>query len=695
MKQLLVCCILGMATVEAAPRPEVFTLAESVAAHESMKTDLLVTPRGRAVVWSDGGNLFAAQAPKYEARQLTSYGAGDGARQPALSPDGRSVFYGRGARQAAFGPHPAKDTRELWVVDIGTGQAQPIARGADVPVGPMSFSPDGNALAFSEGAMLWELRREGDEWKRRPLLKNDAEHYAAIRLEDLVYSPDGTRIAFTSKRKAGQSYVAVVELATLAHRYFAPGIFQDAMPAWSPDSQQLVFIRVPGNWAMAYRFSPPSQVPWSLQRVTLKSGEVRTLWRADRGAGAEPSPDLQAPIWTRNDEILFLWEKGGWQRLHAVAVNGGQPRLLTPGEGEVSHVVLNAAGDAVAFESNIGDLARPRVYRLSLRGGQPQRVAQGTGVEANPGFTADGALAYVANVDGRMPNQRVVMVDGRALVLTPGAREREKQRRVWQQFVDVEVLPIRAEDGITSYHLLMVPKGQPPAGGYPVIVTSKGGPTGRVLPGHGYGFYTPFAQYAVSRGYIALEINYRGGSGFGLDYRYPAQRGATGGSEVKDLAALARYLKSRPDVDPKRIGIAGHSYGGHIVGLALSRLPRDYAAGIHMSGVADWIIEMKKDGETADWPSAPTPFIPLSTRVGIEDLAHASSSTASVDDWRAPTLFIMGEADTSGHMESIIDLGHRLMERGVATEYYVVPDAGHGGAPVFPLQKMFDFFERM
>jgi dipeptidyl aminopeptidase/acylaminoacyl peptidase len=687
--------LLGLPTAQGASRPEVFTLRESVAAHESMKMDLLVTSQGRVVVWSDGGNAFVARAPDYAPRQLTSYGAGEGARLLALAPDGRSLVYVRGNKQPPFSPHPATDARELWRMDLDTGKSQQIASGADVPNDPIAFSADGNAFAFSAGAMLWEFRRQGGEWTLRALLKNDAQHYAAIRLTDLVYSPDGSRLAFTSKRKAGQSYVGVVELATLECRYLALEIFQDAMPAWSPDSRQLVFVRVPGNWTMAYRFSPQSPVPWSLQRVDVRSGEVRLLWRAEEGAGAAPPPDLQAPLWTRNGDILFLWERDGWQRLYAVAADGGQPRLLTPGEGEVKRVVLNAAGDKVAFESNVGDLARSHVYRLALPGGRPERVAQGAGVETSPGFTADGGLAYIANVNGRMPNRRMLAIDGRAVVLTPSVQQQETHRRVWDKFVDVEVLPIRAEDGITSYHLLMVPAGQPPAGGYPVIVTSKGGPTGRVLPGHGYGLYTPFAQYAVSRGYIVLEINYRGGNGFGLDYRYPAQRGATGGSEVKDLAALTRYLKSRPDVNPKRIGIAGHSYGGHIVGLALSRLPQDFAAGIHMSGVADWVIEMKKDGETADWPSAPPPFIPLSERVRIEDLAHASSSTASVDQWRAPTLFIMGEADTSGHMESVIDLGNRLMERAVATEYYVVPDAGHSGAPVFPLQKMFDFFERM
>ncbi|MBL8265375.1 TonB-dependent siderophore receptor [Steroidobacter sp.] len=696
MKKLLLCVLLYASASNGASRPETFTLAESAAAHASMSGRMIVGAHSRYILSSDGNNLFAATAPTFQPRQVTSYTDKAGLGNISMAPDGRSVFYIRGRKQRGFESYPAQDTRELIKLDIETGQTMQVAGAQNIPSGSLAFSKDARAFAFSEGKMLWEFRQQAQGWARRPLLENNPEHYAAVYIEDLAYSPDGTQLAFSSQRKAGQRYVGVVDLATLKHRYLSPGIFRDSKPVWSPDGKQLLFVRVPGNWTMAYRFSEQSRgVPWSLELADPKSGDVRTLWRADVGAGSVLGPEFEAPIWTRDGQILFLWEKTGWQLLYSMAASGGAPRLLTPGEGEVSHVTLNAAGTRIAYGSNIGDLPRQHVWQLSLNGGQPQRVVQGTGMEAWPVFTADDALFYTANVNGRMPNRRLVAMGKNIVTLTPTAAEETKFRKIWDQFVDIEVLPVRAEDGILTHHLLMVPRGKAPAGGYPVIVTAKGGPTGRVLPGQGYVAYPSFAQYAVSRGYIVLEINYRGSTSFGLDYRFPAERGATGGSEVKDLAALARYLKSRPDVDPKRIGIAGHSYGGHIVGLALSRLSEDFAAGIHMSGVGDWLIEMKKDGETVRELDGPPEFMPLSERMKIEDLARASSSTSSIANWRAPTLFIMGEMDTAGHMESVIDLGYRLMERGTPTQFYIVPDSGHADAKVFPLQKMFDFFERM
>lgn len=675
----------------AASNPERFAIAESIAAHETAEDRIIAVPQGQYVAWHDRKNLFAASGPRYAARQLTHHADGIAITGVSAAPDGYSLFYVRQAYESAFGPYPDKLVRELWRLDVRSGQSVLLAQGKGAPSGRLSIAPDGKAFAFAEGAMLWEMRESGAQWARRPLLKNDPKHHQAARISGIAYSPDGERLAFTSERKAGQSYIGVVDLQTLAWRYLAPGIFQDRAASWAPDGQSLVFVRIADNWPMKYRFSPAAErVPWSLQLARADGSEVRQLWQADRGKGSAAGEDESPPLWTADRRILFLWEKTGWQQLYALPAQGGAPELLTPGEGEVGNVVLNADRTQVAYESNIGDVARQHLWTLRLDEGVPRRVDSGEGREAQGVLLSDGSLGYVTNDRGRMPTRRVVATKHGLVRLTPDRPAEAAYGKLWDRFVDEEVVAVTAEDGVVTYHLVMVPRDGKPKNGHPVIVTAKGGPTGRVLPGDGYADYTALGQYAASRGYIFVQMNYRGSSGFGLDYRYPEGRGAQGGSEVKDIAALVRYLKSRGDVDAQRMGIAGHSYGGHIVGLALSGLPAAFAAGIHMSGVADWVIEMKKDGGG----SAPSPYVRLSEQIKIEDLAHASSSTAMVDQWRAPVLFIMGEADRKGHMESVMDLGYRLMERGVQTEYLILPDVGHGRPGAFPLDKMFEFFER-
>jgi len=657
---------------------DTLSLAAALEAHGTMfgGASVVSSPRGRYIAWRDGAKVLAAVEPGFEVRQLTSQGDSELITRLVASSDGRTLFYWRGRG----------DSAAVWRVDVESAAPEQVALGKEVPAGEWIFAPDGRSFVAIDGKAIYEHRFAGGKVDRRELLRPDRQHEAATRIESPVYSPDGSKLAFVSVRKAGHSYIGIYDFSTQGFRYLEPGIFRDAAPAWSPDGARLAFARIPANWSRLYRFAPQKEgVPWSIVVAQVQTGSLTTVWQADRGRGsAAYRPFL---IWTPGDRLVFPWEKTGWLALYAIPAAGGPVTRLTQPDGEVGRVVQSPDGASLVYESNTGDPARSHLWRVSLGGGPPVQLTRGNGVEQLVQVTAGGHLAYVANVDGRMPNRVLVETSpgGRPITLRPRPEEESKHRELWSRLAAIEVVPVEAEDGVLSYHLLMKPPGPAPPGGHPVIVSSKGGPGGRVMPGFGYGYYTPLGQYAVAKGYIFLEINYRGCTGFGLDYRLPAERGATGGSEVKDLAALARYLKRRPDVDPKRIGIMGHSYGGHIVGLALSRLPDDYVAGAHMSGVADWVIEMKTDG-----PGSPPPeFIKLSERMAIENLAVASSPR--IETWRAPTLFTIGEVDPQGHIESVIDLGYRLLERGIHAEFYVDPAAGHG---LFPGERVMSFFDR-
>ncbi|MBL8267583.1 S9 family peptidase, partial [Steroidobacter sp.] len=548
---------------------EVFSLDDSLAAHATLRlkpTDLIVAPNGRYVAWVDGAALLVATAPTFEARTVaTSVVAA------YASSDGQTLLYTRGKLEPAFGSYPQEDSRELWRVPVAGGTSQLLAKGEEVPEGAPVFAPDGRSFVTAEGPMLYEYRLDAEGLRRRPLLKRDAQHYAAIRLSNLMYSPDGRSLAFVSWRKAGQSYVAVHDFATGDYRYIDSGIFRDVTPVWSPDGSQLAFARTLGNWTHEYRFSPKNEAaPWSLMIADAATGKVRTLWRADTGAGSvfqpfgngawmESSVETPQLSWTPDGQILFPWEKTGWLSLYAIASLGGKPRQITPGDGEVTLPALDASGRNVIYATNIGDLPRLHLWRASLTGGTPQQLTRGIGVEHSPKMLAGDRFVYIDNENGRMPNRRVIGTgNARPTVLTPLAAERQKNQKTWQQFVDEDVVALTADDGVVSYHMMMVPKGTPPPGGFPVIVSSKGGPDGRVSPGNTVN--AALGQYAASRGYVFIDINYRGCFGFGLDYRLPPQRGATGGSEVKDLRALALYLRGRADVNPNRIGIMGGSY---------------------------------------------------------------------------------------------------------------------------------------
>ena len=95
-------------------------------------------------------------------------------------------------------------------------------------------------------------------------------------------------------------------------------------------------------------------------------------------------------------------------------------------------------------------------------------------------------------------------------------------------------------------------------------------------------------QYLASLGYIVLSVNYRSGIGYGLDFREALNYGATGASEFNDVLGAGLYLRNRPDVDPKRIGLWGGSYGGYLTALGLARASDLFAVGVDFHGVHDW-----------------------------------------------------------------------------------------------------------
>jgi dipeptidyl aminopeptidase/acylaminoacyl peptidase len=211
---------------------------------------------------------------------------------------------------------------------------------------------------------------------------------------------------------------------------------------------------------------------------------------------------------------------------------------------------------------------------------------------------------------------------------------------------------------------LFIPQGRKTPG--PALLFFHGGPTNRQC----FAAWDPFEththlyeanQYLANRGYVILSVNYRGGAGYGLNFREAKGFGAGGASELNDIIAAANYMKTRPEVDPKRLGVWGGSYGGRMVSLALSRASEFFAAGADYAGVHDWT-------RMPEW----RPADPETTR-----LAFDSSAIAHVDTWRAPVLLMQADADMSVPFEQTAVLLSALRARGIPVETLSLPDEVH------------------
>jgi dipeptidyl aminopeptidase/acylaminoacyl peptidase len=181
-------------------------------------------------------------------------------------------------------------------------------------------------------------------------------------------------------------------------------------------------------------------------------------------------------------------------------------------------------------------------------------------------------------------------------------------------------------------------------------------------------------QYLANRGFIVLSVDYRLSVGYGQAFQFPENTGARGAAEYRDILAAGKYLQSRPDVDPNRIGVWGASLGGYLTALALGRNSDVFAAGVDVHGVHDRL------------PAVNTTLLAraiVGDGVTESDLKQAlkvqfeSSPIAAVPTWKSPVLLIHGDDDRTVDFRQTIDLKSRLLEKGVKVEELVLPDDVH------------------
>jgi dipeptidyl aminopeptidase/acylaminoacyl peptidase len=213
----------------------------------------------------------------------------------------------------------------------------------------------------------------------------------------------------------------------------------------------------------------------------------------------------------------------------------------------------------------------------------------------------------------------------------------------------------------------------------PGIVFVHGGPPRQMLLGWHYMDYYAHAyavnQYLASRGYVVLSVNYRLGIGYGYAFHNPDHAGARGAAEYQDVLAGARFLQARSDVDARRLGIWGGSYGGYLTALALGRNSDVFATGVDIHGVHNW----DRQGRSAPNLGAALAGDGI-TEADLREAArvtYESSPVSAVKTWRSPVLLIHADDDRNVEFHQTVDLEQRLLEKGVKVEELVIPDDIH------------------
>jgi dipeptidyl aminopeptidase/acylaminoacyl peptidase len=616
-------------------------------------------------------NVWIADAPNFQARQVTHYTGDNGMPIAALklTPDGATVVYARGSEVNSVGEtadptsNVEKRTQQVWAADVDKGEPRLLGEmGCDEEdCEDIQISPSGEFAVWSAKKQVWIAPVSGAE-KAKPLA------FARGNNAQAKWSPDGKRVAFVSDR-GDHSFIAIYEFGQSTLRYISPSADRDRFPRWSPDGKQIAYVRLVGK-EMKQPLIPQTPQPWAIWIYDVAGDSAREIWKS--GFALDDSlPELtedQSFQFAAKNRIIFSSEQDGWNHLYSVATTGGNATLLTAGQFETEDVALSSDKTSVIYSSNQHDvdpldIDRRHLWRVSVEGGMPAALTRGETMEWTP-LEIAGKVVCLGSTATTPAMPYVVTSSGREMI----AKTALPADFPSAQLVTPKQVIFKAADGLEIHGQLFEPRTASQR--RPALIFIHGGSIRQMMLGFHYMDYYHNAyamnQYLASRGYIVLAVNYRTGIMYGRHFRDPSDGGWRGGAEYKDIVAAGKYLQTLPNADAKRIGLWGGSYGGYLTAMGLAHNSDIFAAGVDLHGVHDWSDFREDFAEDA-------PDHDAALRLAFE-----SSPNAAIATWRSPVLLIQGDDDRNVPFSQTVDLLQRLRAQNVHVEELVFPDEVHG-----------------
>lgn len=402
---------------------------------------------------------------------------------------------------------------------------------------------------------------------------------------------------------------------------------------------------------------------------------VRVVRTADGGLVAEKSdgpgrgltPLAFAPV-PGDQRLLLLHERHGREELLLWDVAAG----TDDGSGE-TELALDLPGELVADFTPDGTAllvwhthaARTRLHRYDLATGALTALPTAPGCVGSADVRPDGTVEYSVSSAADPPGIRALHPDGTDRVLiTPPGDGAPGSVPVEDLWVDGPGGPVHA--------LIARPAGEDGHGPAPAVVSLHGGPHAADEDR-----FSAFRAVWVDAGFVVVEVNYRGSTGYGSAWR-DAIEGRPGLTELEDVAAVLDACVATGAVDPRRVVVEGWSWGGYLALLAAGTQPQRWAGVLAGVPVADYLtayadeMEPLRAFDRALFGGSPEQR-PAAYR--------ASSPLTYVADVAAPVLVLAGENDPRCPIRQV---DHYLDALARAGKEYAVSrfDAGHGSLVV-------------
>jgi dipeptidyl aminopeptidase/acylaminoacyl peptidase len=238
--------------------------------------------------------------------------------------------------------------------------------------------------------------------------------------------------------------------------------------------------------------------------------------------------------------------------------------------------------------------------------------------------------------------------------------------------VNAKVIRYPSFDSVTIPAIYYLPHQASADNKVPALVRVHGGPGGQSRQN-----FSSDIQYLVNHGYAVLAVNNRGSSGYGKTF-YQMDDLNHGEKDLQDCVEGKNWLASQPEIDGNRIGIMGGSYGGYMTMAALTYTPEEFAVGVNLFGVTNWMRTLKsippywESFREALYKELGDPFSADSIRLKrISPLFHTDKVTK-------PLMVLQGSKDPRVLQVESDEIVAGVKKNGVHVEYVLFDDEGHG-----------------
>lgn len=237
--------------------------------------------------------------------------------------------------------------------------------------------------------------------------------------------------------------------------------------------------------------------------------------------------------------------------------------------------------------------------------------------------------------------------------------------------VDGTVIRFKSFDGLEIPAILYKPHDIKPGEKAPALVNVHGGPGGQARIG-----YRGTIQYLVNHGYVVLDINNRGSSGYGKTF-YQLDDLKHGEDDLMDCVMAKEYFYSTGYVDSNKIGIMGGSYGGYMVLAALTFQPTEFAVGVNLFGISNWVRTLESIPPW--WESfREALYKEMGNPETDKDYLYSISPLFHYENIVNPLMVLQGANDPRVLKVESDEIVEAVKAKGVPVEYVLFDDEGHG-----------------